>query len=124
MSRVLKIVVVVAIIVLIINDGGRLGQAVVHLRTATGQVLDSTTQSTSGAPQQRVIDVLSAQASTNHIHITRSSVDDDLIHIWTEERVSGTWVIGPVIALQQGVPFAKAWGVPIAIYYDESAARS
>jgi hypothetical protein len=124
MSKIVKIVVVVAIVALIVNDGGRLGQGLVHLRTSTGEVLDSTTSATSGARRQQVVNELSAQASTNHIRITQYSVDASIIHVWTEQDISGTWVIGPVMAIQRGVPVSKAWQIPIVIHYEQSAARS
>jgi hypothetical protein len=124
MRRIVKIVVVVALVALFANDGGRLGRAVAHLRTSTSDVLNATTESASGATQQQVVNELSAQASARHIRITQRTVTVGMIHIWTEEDVPGTWVIGPVIALQHGAAFAQAWTVPIVIHYDASAGRT
>jgi hypothetical protein len=124
MRRIVKIVVVVAIVALIVNDGGRLGRGVVHLRTSTTDVLNATTESAAGAGQQRVVDELSAQASARQISVTRYSITAGNIHIWTQEEVSGTWIVGPVIALQHGTAFSQAWSVPIVIHYDASAGRT
>ena len=122
MSRLLKIVIAVAIISLILNDGGRWGQAVVDLRNATGQVLDQAALTARRSTQAQLSDQLAQQAAIQKIRVTQYAATPEGVRIWAEEDVAGTWVVGPYLALARGVPLGKAWSTPFTIKYDATEA--
>ena len=124
MNRTVKILIAVAILALVLNDGGRWGQAVIDLRSSTGQVLDQAALTARRSTQTQLATQLAEQAASQRIRVTQYAMTPAGIRIWTEEDVQGTWVVGPYFALSRGVPFAKAWSSPFVVSYDaEEAAR-
>jgi hypothetical protein len=123
MSRLVKIALFVAILALIVNDGGRWGQAVIDLRSSTGSVLDQAALSARRMSQAQLADELGQQATIAGISVTQfATTPNGGIHIWTEEEVDGTWLIGPYLAMTHGVPFSKAWSTPFSVHYDAEEA--
>ena len=124
MQRMLKILIVVAILALILNDGGRWGQAVVDLHNSTGQVLDQASLAVKHTSQPQLATLLAQQAAIQGIRVSQYAVTPTGVRIWTEESVGGTWVVGPYIALTHGVPLARAFSTPFDVTYDaEEAVR-
>lgn len=120
MKRTLKIIIAVAVLALILNDGGRWSHAFLDLRSSTGQILDLVGSSSGRLSQEGIGSVLGQQATKQQIRVTQYAVTPGTLRIWTEEDVPGTWLIGPVYAMSHGVPFAKAWQTPLVLRYDAS----
>ena len=124
MKRMLKILLVAGVLALILNDGGRWAQAVVDLRSSTGQVLDQTALAVRHTSQPQLANLLAQQASAQGIRVTQYALTPTGVRIWTEETVSGTWVVGPYLALSRGIPFSRAFSAPFVVTYDaEEASR-
>jgi hypothetical protein len=122
MSRYLKIALVVGIIFLIVNDGGRWGQAVIDLRRSTSAVLDQAALSARRQTPAQLGDQLAQQADIQKIRVTQFANTPTGVRIWTEEEVAGTWLLGPYIAMSKGVAFNKAWGMPFTVTYEAEEA--
>jgi hypothetical protein len=125
MKRLLPILVVGLILALGVNDGGKYGQGVIDLRNSADQALNQTAIIGHGASPERISQILGSQAAVHGIRITQYSLIENKLHIWAEEDVKGTWLIGPYMAMARGdVPFQKAFGTPLVIKYDtEQAVR-
>ena len=122
MKRVLIIVFWVAIVVLILNDGGRYAQGVIDLHNSTGQVLDSAALGAAKESQAQLGTQIGALASTQGIRVTQFASDLTSVTLWTEEDISGTWVIGPYVAITHGVPFREALTKPLTVKYQATEA--
>jgi hypothetical protein len=122
MKRYLKIALVLAVLALILNDGGRWGQAAIDLRTSTGTVLDQAALSARRATQPQLADQLAQQSAIQGIRVTQFATTPSGVHIWTEEDVMGTWVVGPYLAMSAGVPFSRAFKTPFTVRYDAEEA--
>jgi hypothetical protein len=118
MNRLVKILIALAIVAVILNDGGRYAQAVIDLRTSTGAVLDQASLIGRAASQTQISDRLSSEAASQDINVDQFATTPTTVHIWTSETVPGTWVVGPYIALTHGVPFSKAFKEPFKVTYD------
>ena len=122
MKRVLIIVFWLAIVALILNDGGRYGQAVIDLHTSTGQVLDSAALGAAKQTQAQLGAQIGALAATQGIRVTQFAAGPTGVTLWTEEDVKGTWVIGPYVAMARGVPFKQAFATPLTVKYEATEA--
>jgi hypothetical protein len=120
LKRILIIVFWVALLALILNDGGRYAQAVIDLRTSTGQVLDSATLGASKLSQAQLSQRIGELAAARGIRVIQFASDPSGITIWTDEDVKGTWVIGPYLAVSRGVPVGRALATPFVITYQTS----
>jgi len=121
-KRVLIIVFWIAVVALILNDGGRYAQAVIDLHTSTGQVLDSAALGAAKQTQAQLGAQIGALASTQGIRVTQFASGPTGVTLWTEEDVNGTWVIGPYLALSHGVPFKQAFTTPFTVKYEATEA--
>ena len=122
MSRILKVAIVLAILALIVNDGGRWAQGTIDLHTSTGQVLDQAALTARRFTQTQIAGQLGQLAAAQKIRVTQFATTPSGIHIWAEEDVSGTWLLGPYLAVNAGVPLAKSWSTPIILKYDSEEA--
>ncbi|MDR3686734.1 MAG: hypothetical protein P4L93_07255 [Coriobacteriia bacterium] len=122
MKRVLIIIFWLAVVALILNDGGRYAQAVIDLHRSTGQVLDSAVLGAPKETQAQLGAQIGALATTQGIRVTQFASDPSGVTLWTEEDVQGTWVIGPYVAMSHGVPFRQALTTPIVVKYQATEA--
>jgi hypothetical protein len=122
MNRIVKILIVAAIVALLLNDGGRWSHAILDLHSSTSQVLDQVSLTARRSTSAQLADQLAKAATNQQIRVTQYAVTSTGVHIWTEEDVAGTWVVGPYMAMTRGVPFAKAWNSPFVITYDAEQA--
>lgn len=122
MIRILNIVIVVVIVAIIVNDGGRYAQSVIDLRNSTGQVLDQSVLRAKGLSQSEFAAELGQLAATQRIRVTQYGISPTAVHIWTEEDLYGTWLIGPYAAMARGIPFSQAFATPLVIKYDAQEA--
>lgn len=119
MKRTWKIVIAVAIVALVINDGGRWAQATVDLQNSTREVLDSVTQNAAQSSTDVIATELGKQAAAQRIRVSEYLiVPGENVHVWTEEDVRGTWLLGAVMAMSKGVAINKAWQTPPLVHYD------
>jgi hypothetical protein len=110
MKRIIGIVIFVAILAIILNDGGRWFNAKASLRTATSDLSGWASASARSLGRDRASQELVNQATIRGIRVYQYGQDDNGIQIWTESDVRGTWVLGPYIALTKGIPFNQAIG--------------
>jgi hypothetical protein len=123
MKRLIQILVIGLVLALAVNDGGKYGQGVIDLRNSADQALTQTTILGHGATADHISQILGGEAAAQGIRITQYSLVNNRLHIWAEEDVKGTWLIGPYMALARGnVPIQKAFGTPLVVKYDTEAA--
>jgi len=98
MKTLLKIVLVVVIAVVIINEVGRYAQAGEKLNDATNQLSEwaQTNARTLGQTQAGV--QLAAMAKQEGIVVTAYGQDGTTFTLYTQAPVEGSWVVGPFIA--------------------------
>jgi hypothetical protein len=121
-KRILIIVFWLAVVVLILNDGGRYAQAVIDLRTSTATVLDAAALGAAKQSQSQLSQQIGTLAATQGIRVTQFATGPQGITIWTEEDVKNTWVIGPYLAVSRGVPIGQAFATPFTVKYQSSEA--
>jgi hypothetical protein len=117
LKRILIIAFWVALVVLVLNDGGRYAQAVIDLHTSTGQVLDSAALGAAKQTQAQLGQQIAALAATQGIRVTQFASGPSGLTVWSEEDVKGTWVIGPYLAVSHGVPIQLAFATPFTVTY-------
>ena len=122
MKRVLIIVFWLAVVALILNDGGRYAQAVIDLQRSTGEVLDSAALGAAKQTQSQLGAQIGTLAATQDIRVTQFASSPTGVTLWTEEDVVGTWVIGPYVALSHGVPFKQAFSTPLTVRFEATEA--
>jgi hypothetical protein len=111
MKRVLIIVLFVAVLGVVINDGGKCFNAYNSLGSATDQLLSWASLNANHLPAESFAQELGRQATAEGVRVTQYSLEPQGVHIWTETDVAGTWVLGPYMALAKGSSFEKAWTV-------------
>jgi hypothetical protein len=116
MKRILGIVVLVAILALILNDGGRWFNAKSQLRTATSELSGWASTSARVVGRDKAAQELVNQATIRGVRVSQYGQDDNGIQIWTEQDVRGTWLLGPYIALSKGVPANQAMGHAFVVH--------
>jgi hypothetical protein len=109
----------VALVAPALNDAGRWAYATNDLHNSTKQALDSVAQSSKGTSTDAIREQLAAQAAERRIRVVEYLiVPDESVHIWTEEDVSGTWLLGAALALSKGVPINKAYSTTPTVQFD------
>jgi hypothetical protein len=122
LKRILIILFWAAIVALILNDGGRYAQSVIDLRTSSGRVLDKAALGSAKQTQAQFGQQIGALAAVQGIRVTQFASGPGGVTIWTEEDVTGTWVIGPYLAVSRGVPIQQALTTPFTVKYQATAA--
>ena len=122
MKRTLWIVLLVALVAIAVNDGGRYAQALTDLHSSTAQVLDSASLGAAHESQTRLAQQIGDLAATQQIRVVQFASGPQGVTIWTEEDVKGTWVLGPYLAMARGVPFRQALATPLVIKYQATEA--
>lgn len=120
--RLLWIVIVGAVIAIALNDGARYGQAVIDLDNSTNNALTQTVAIAGKAPSNVIANELGQQAQIQKIRITQYAIMDGKLHVWSEEDVKGTWVLGPYMAMAKGAPFSKAFSTGYTIKHEAQQA--
>jgi hypothetical protein len=121
-KRTLLILLVVAVVAVVINDGGRYARATIDLHNSTSQILDSAVLGASHMSQQQLAQQIGNLAATQQIHVVQFASGPDGVTLWTEEDVPGTWVLGPYLAMTRGVSYKQAWATPFAVKYQATQA--
>jgi len=120
--RTLWILLVVAIVATIVNDGGRYVQAQIDVHNSTQQVLDSAALAAAHMSQAQLAQQIGNLAATQGITVVQFASGPDGVTLWTSEDVRGTWVLGPYLAITHGVPYKRAWATPFAVKYQATEA--
>lgn len=115
MRRVLWIVFLVAIVVVVLNDGGHWFNARSNLSQQTSQLGAWASTTVANQSRDQAAASLVEKAQESGIRVYQYGQDANGVEIWTETDVKGTWVLGPYVAVLKGVPFKKAIGSPLVI---------
>ena len=86
MKRIIKILIAAAIVALILNDGGRWAQAVIDLRSSTGQVLDQAALTARRSSQPQLANQLAQAAAIQQIRVTQYALTPTGVRIWTSGK--------------------------------------
>ncbi len=98
MKTLLKIVLVVVIAVIIINEVGRYAQAGEKLNDATNQLSEWAQTNARPLGQTQAGVRLAAMAQQEGVVVTAYGQDDTTFTLYTQAPVKGSWIIGPFIA--------------------------
>ena len=115
MKKTILIVLVVAVLVVLANDGGRLFVGHNALRANTGTLASWAMNNAGDLTRDQVATQLVERASQLNTRVSQYGQDENGIKIWTESDVTGLWVLGTYMATLDGVPLRKALGRPIVI---------
>jgi hypothetical protein len=114
-KKLLIVIVALAIIGVVVNDATQYYSAYSGLTTSLYQLSDWATQSATHMPQDQFAQELGKRGEAQHIRVTQFSIEPHAVNIWAESDVTGTWVIGPYVAMSTGTPFNKAMGATFVI---------
>lgn len=105
----------VALVAIVLNDGGRWFNAQARLNESTAQVADSASVSLRNSTRDAAAQSVVEDAGRHGIRVTQYGQDPNSLQIWTAADVQGTWVLGPYVALLGGTPFDQAMAAPFVI---------
>ncbi len=115
MKKVIYLLLTVAVLAVLANDGGRLFVGKSTLRSNTGTLASWATNNAGGMTKEQTAQELANRAAALALRVYQYEQDNDGIQLWTEADVTGLWVLGTYKATLDGVPFRKALGSPIVI---------
>lgn len=122
MKKVIYLILFVAVLAILINDGGRLFVGKNDLRADTAMLSSWAMNSTDGMPADQAAKELTDRSTALHVRVAQFLQDDSGFELWTETNVTGLWVLGTYKATLDGVPLRKALGRSIVIK-DHAAAQ-
>jgi hypothetical protein len=108
-KRYLAIALAVALLAVLVNDGGQYFNAYNNLNSATDRLLSWAILNAAHGPSDSFAQELGKQAAVEGVQVTRYSLEPQGVHLWTETDVGGTLVLGPYLAMTRGIPFRMAW---------------
>jgi len=115
MKKVFYIVLFVAVLAVLANDGGRLFVGKSTLRANTGTLASWAMNNAGGMTRDQTAQELVNQSTALKLRVYQYGQDNNGIQLWTESDVTGLWVLGTYKATLDGVPFRKALGSSIVI---------
>jgi len=115
MKKVIYLLLVVAVLAILANDGGRLFVGKSTLRANTGTLASWAMNNAGSMTKDQTAQELAARSTALKLRVYQYEQDNDGIQLWTEADVTGLWVLGTYKATLDGVPFRKAVGSPIVI---------
>ena len=121
MRRLLTIALVIALMAIVVNDASHYFLAYVDLRNSTDELADSVASVAGSVQADRLGQKIADLAAGLKIRVTRYAMTPGQITLWTQENATGTWLLGPYLALRQGVPLEQALHTPIVITYVATA---
>lgn len=102
--RLVLLALVLALGVVVVNDGGRYARTKIELAETTDQLVDYAAASASVASRETVGGELQLRAEERGARVSQFQVSGTGVEVWTEDDVIGTWVLGPFLAWRQGKP--------------------
>lgn len=121
MKRFVLSVIVLALLAVVVNDGGRYLRSYSDLNLETKNLASWATINARDLAAQEAFNALAQRAEPKGVAIVRYDSDGHRFQFSTQTNVSGTWVVGTVMAMRQGVPLREARNTPIAIYRNVEA---
>ena len=115
MKKLLIAVVVLGLIAVVMNDRAQYFSAYNGLAASSYAIGDWASRNVSTVAPAQFGEELGKQALAQHVHVTQYSIDPTSVHLWAEADVTGTWLLGPYLAMSNGTPFNKAWGSSFVI---------
>jgi hypothetical protein len=115
MRRAIGIALVVAIALVFLNDAGRWVNAQSKLNESTAQLAEWAATNLAGKNRDAAAPLVGAEGAKRGLTVYQYDQDQNTVRIWGSVEVSGTWVIGPYVAITHGMPFEKALGVPFVV---------
>lgn len=113
--RVIWILLLLAIVALVLNDGGRWFNTRSSLSEATSELGAWASSNLSAQTRDQAANAIAEKASQAGITVYQYGQDPNGVQIWTQTDVRGTWVLGPYAALVRGVPFKQALHSPFVV---------
>jgi len=105
MVRTLLIIaLVIAVIAVVVNDGGRYSSKRYDLSAVTERVADEVASSARGNTRDEAAALAETLAQSSDVHVYQYDQNDQGVQVWTEITVPGTWVLGPFMAWRAGKP--------------------
>jgi len=115
MKKVIYLLLFVAVLAVLANDGGRLFVGKSTLRANTGTLASWAMNNGGSLTRDQTAQELANRSTALKLHVYQYGQDNDGIQLWTEADVTGLWVLGTYKATLDGVPFRKALGSSIVI---------
>ena len=115
MKKAIYIVLALAVLAVLANDGGRLFVGKNTLRANTGTLASWATNNAGSMTRDQTAQELANQSTSLKLRVYQYGQDNDGIQLWTESDVTGLWVWGTYTATLKGVPFRKAVGSSVVI---------
>jgi len=115
MKKVIYLLLTVAVLAVLANDGGRLFVGKSTLRANTGTLASWAMNNAGSLTKEQTAQELANRATVLELRVYQYEQDNERIQLWTETDVTGLWVLGTYKATLDGVPFRKAIGSPIVI---------
>lgn len=115
MKKAIFLILIVAVLAIAANDGGRLFVGKNDLRADTSTLSDWALTNADGMSADQAVKALVARSSTMNLRITQFGQDEKGYQLWTESDVTGLWVLGTYKATLDGVPLRQALGRSIVI---------
>ncbi len=98
MKTLLKILLVVALAVVIINEVGRYAQAGEKLNDATNRLSEWAQTNARAEGQTQAASKLAAMAREQGVVLTAYGQDGTTFTMYTQAPIEGSWVVGPFLA--------------------------
>lgn len=115
MKKLIFLLLVVAVLAVLANDGGRLFVAKSTLKADTSTLASWAMNNAGGMSRNEAAAQLVERARVLNFRIAQYGQTQDGVEIWTESDVTGLWVLGTYTALLDGVPLQQARGRSIVI---------
>jgi hypothetical protein len=108
-KTLLKLVLVIVIAVVIINEVGRYAQAGERLNDATNQLAEWAQNNARTLGQTRAGARIAVMAMEQGIIVTNYGQDDTTFTMYTQAPVEGSWVVGPFLAWRAKKPLSTPY---------------
>lgn len=116
MRKLLWLAFLIALLAVVLNDGGRWFNAKSDLSQATSQLGSwATANLGTGTDLATATQRISQQAAEQKVTLFKYQQDANGFVIETQTNVRGTWILGPYVAVLKGVPFKKSFDTPMVI---------
>jgi len=118
LKRLIRILVVVAIVAVLVNDAGRYISAFYSLDTVTRDTAVQAAQAAHNSRNDPSGPAAAAVAYAAQHGVTIDGYDQtsDAVVVTTWIPIPGTWVVGPVTAAFARKPLSQWWTVPLVIH--------
>jgi hypothetical protein len=109
MKTLLKIVLVIVLAVVVINEVGRYAQAGEKLNDVTNQLGEWAQNNARSLGQTKAGAQLAVLATQDGIVVTAYGQDDTTFTMYTQAPVEGSWVVGPFLAWRAKKPLSTPY---------------